>query len=254
MRSFQENFHPGDSVGYSYGLHHDTDNLHAHVFIHPRTRQGEFVGMSEQLQRLASRGAASRHKNQLRFVREAAGRRAAQVIREIPDPKQTAHLKNNFHSDRIHFLPRQSHTARTKNDFRPRKPADYQLEEKRSALAVMRKKIADKRLELQEATGGRNIVAILRLRQPKWIRLLEQAQSAKLFRELRELQVQRHRLWTEYRAARRRLIPDPRATKTVPAHKKTEPSASALKPSPLKPAIKPTVTVRPKSKKSRLHF
>ncbi len=46
MRSFQEKFHPGDSVGYSYGLHHDTDNLHAHVFIHPRTREGDFVGMS----------------------------------------------------------------------------------------------------------------------------------------------------------------------------------------------------------------
>jgi len=252
MRSFQENFHPGDSVGYSYGLHHDTDNLHAHVFIHPRTRQGEFVGMSEQLQRLASRGAASRHKNQLRFVREAARRRAAQVIKEIADPKQAAHLKNNLHSDRIHFLPRQSHTARTKNDFRPRKPADYQLEEKRAALGAMRKKIADKRLELQEATGGRNIAAILRLRQPRWIRLLEQAQSAKLFRELRELQAQRHRLWTEYRAARRRLIPGPRATKTVPKRKKADTSPSALKPSPLKP--KPTVTVRPKAKKSGLTF
>jgi hypothetical protein len=77
LRSFQEKFHPGDPVGYSYGIHHDTDNLHAHVFIHPRTRDGVFIGMSEQLKQKAERGAASRHKNQLKFVRENARRRAA---------------------------------------------------------------------------------------------------------------------------------------------------------------------------------
>lgn len=60
MRCFQEKFHPGDSVGYSYGLHHDTDNLHAHVFIHPRTREGAFVGMRGKPAR--HQGRFSRHK------------------------------------------------------------------------------------------------------------------------------------------------------------------------------------------------
>jgi hypothetical protein len=90
MRSFQEKFHPGDSVGYSYGLHHDTDNLHAHVFIHPRTRDGDFVGMSEQLQHFAERNVKSRHKNQLKFVRENARQRASQMLQELSDPKAAA--------------------------------------------------------------------------------------------------------------------------------------------------------------------
>jgi hypothetical protein len=127
MRSFQEKFHPGDSVSYSYGLHHDTDNLHAHVFIHPRTREGAFVGMSEQLQKKAARGADSRHKNQLKFLRESARRRVGEVLKEISDPKEAAYLKHNIHSDRIFFVPHQSHTWRAQNDFRPRTPAEYQL-------------------------------------------------------------------------------------------------------------------------------
>jgi hypothetical protein len=250
MRSLQEKFHPGDSVGYSYGLHHDTDHLHAHVYLHPRTREGEFVGMSEQLQTKAARGAASRHKNQLRFVRETARRRAAQVLKELSDPKEAAQLKNNFYSDRIFFLPRQSHTARAKNDFRPRTPADDQLERKRSALAALSKQIAAKRLTLREAQNGRNIAAIVRLRQPKWVLALEKAYTAKLFREMRELQAQRYRLISEYRAARRRLIPAPQATRTVPRRKKAEAAALALKPR----SLKPTVTVRPKPRKIHLHF
>jgi hypothetical protein len=251
MRSFEEKFHPGDSVGYSYGLHHDTDNLHAHVLIHPRTREGAFVGMSEQLQKKAARHAESRHKNQLKFVRENARHRAAQVLKEISDPKEAAYLKNNLYSDRIYFAPRQSHTSRAKNDFRPRTPADYQLEQKRSAVAALDKQIADKRTALREATSGRNIAVIFRLRQPKWLRLLEKAHSAKLFRELRELQAQRYRLISDYRASCRRLYPTPDATKSVFRRKKqTKPSAPSVKPRP----PKPTVSIRSKPNRPKIGF
>ena len=251
LRSFQEKFHPGDSVSYSYGLHHDTDNLHAHVFVHPRTREGAFVGMSEQLQHFAQRGISSRHKNQLKFVRETVRRRVSQVLEEISDPKEAAHLKNNLYSDRIYFAPRQSHLWRTKNDFRRRTPADFQLEQKRSAVASLDKRIAEKRAALREATSGRNIAAIFRLRQPKWLRLLQSAHTAKLFRELRELQAQRYRLISDYRASRRRLLPAPDDTKTVSRRKKpTKPSAPALTPR----APKPTATISTQSTKSKIGF
>jgi len=255
MRSFQEKFHPGDSIGYSYGLHHDTDNLHAHVLIHPRTRAGEFVGMSEQLQKKAARGAESRHKNQLKFVRENARRRASEVLEQISDPTKATHLKHNLYSDRIYFTPRQSHLARAKNDFRPRTPADYQLEQRRSAVATLDRQIAEKRIALREAAQGRNIAAIFRIRQPKWLRHLETAYTAKLFREKQELQAQRYRLYSEYRAARRRWLPAPDATTTVFRPKKqAKTSAPAVTPRASKPVVKPTVTISTKSTKSKIRF
>jgi hypothetical protein len=249
LRSFQEKFHPGDSVGYSYGLHHDTDNLHAHVFIHPRTREGAFVGMSGKPAR--HQGHASRHKDQLGFLRENVRQRVTQVLKEISNPKEAAHLKNNLHSDRIFFAPHQSHLWRAKSDFHPRTPVDFQLEQKRSAVAALDQQIAAKRIALREAAQGRNIAAIVRIRQPKWLRHLETAYTAKLFREMRELQTQRHRLYSEYRATCKRLTPAPDATKTIFRRKKpTKPSAPAV----TSRAPKATVTVATKSTKAKIRF
>jgi hypothetical protein len=248
MRSFQEKFHPGDSIGYSYGLHHDTDNLHAHVFIHPRTRDGDFVGMSEQLQHLAERNAKSRHKNQLKFVRENVRQRAGQLMQELSDPKPNGRLKNNINSDRALFVPRQSHTERTKKDFRPRTPTDFQLERKRAAIVSLDRRISSKRAALREANNGRRLAPIFRTRQPKWLHLLQQAQATTLFRELRELQQNRYRLLSEYRAARRRLVPGPLATRTVPPRKKLKAPVPTITPPKAKPNLirsKPPKQSRP---------
>ena len=46
MCKFNERFHPADSIGYAYGIHHDTDNLHLHVALCPRTARGAYVGCS----------------------------------------------------------------------------------------------------------------------------------------------------------------------------------------------------------------
>ena len=47
MGKFAERFHPTDSIGYAYGIHHDTDNLHVHVALCPRTARGAYVGCSD---------------------------------------------------------------------------------------------------------------------------------------------------------------------------------------------------------------
>jgi hypothetical protein len=253
MRSFQEKFHPSDSVGYSYGLHHDTDNLHAHVFIHPRTREGAFVGMSGKPAK--HQGHASRHKDQLGFLHENVRQRVTQVLKEISDPKAAAYLKSHLLSDQIFFVPRHSHTWRAKNDFRPKTPADYQLELRRSAVAALNQQIAAKRIALREAAQGRNIASIFRIRQPKWLRHLESAYTAKLFREKQELQAHRYRLYSEYRAARRRWLPAPEDTKTIFRRKKqAKASAPSLTPRGPKPVVKPTVTISTKSTKSKIRF
>jgi hypothetical protein len=235
MRGFQENFHSGDSLGYSYGLHHDTDNLHAHVFIHPRTREGAFVGMSGKPKKHQQH--ASRHKDQLGYIRENVRRRVGQVLKELSNPKEAAELKKNLHSDRAWFVPRQSHTARPKNDFRPRSPADFELERKRASVVAIDRQIMGKRASLREAGDGRNIAHLFHLREPKWLRLMKKAQTATLFRELRELQERRYRLVAEYRAARRRLIPRPLATRTVPPVKRSKISTPLVN----RPKPKPTV-------------
>jgi hypothetical protein len=46
MEKFNEWFHPADSIGYAYGIHHDTDDLHVHVALCPRTARGAYVGCS----------------------------------------------------------------------------------------------------------------------------------------------------------------------------------------------------------------
>ena len=63
MRRFNERFHPNDSIGYAYGLHHDTANLHVHVAICPRTENGSYVGCS------TSRSSQSRHKKQMDCIK-----------------------------------------------------------------------------------------------------------------------------------------------------------------------------------------
>jgi hypothetical protein len=247
MRAFQEKFHSGDSVGYSYGLHHDTDNLHAHVFIHPRTRRGEFVGMSGKPNRL--RGHESRHKDQLGFVHEAVRRRVTQVLKELSNPKEAAPLKNNFQSDRIYYVPRLSHTTRTRSDLRPLTPVDAQLEQKRAAVVSLDRKIAASRAAIREATNGKHIPGIFHLRQPKWLRFMQQAQTAALFRELRQLQGRRYQAVSDYWTSRRRLFGVRSTTTTAVTNAPRQAVAPTLKIR----APRPTVTVKTTVKPTRIH-
>lgn len=48
QKKFVKNNKP-DEIGYVYGLHHDTDNLHAHILLLNKTKNGQLVGMSQQL-------------------------------------------------------------------------------------------------------------------------------------------------------------------------------------------------------------
>ena len=201
MRAVQEKFHPGDSVGYTFGLHHDTDNLHAHVFVHPRTKNGEFVGMSGKPKR--HQGHASAHKDQLGFLREAVRRRVAGVVKELAEPREADYLARNIRSEKVHFIPRQSHTMYPTKDHRPRTADDYRLEQKRAAVAAFDEKITGTKQVLREASQGRHFTACFLPRQPKWLRLLKKAHTASLFRQVRELQAERYRLVSDYWLIRR---------------------------------------------------
>ena len=80
MKEFREKFHAGDSVGYAYGLHHDTDNLHAHVAVCPRSERQKYVGLSDQLKR---KKTANNQKNQLAFIRKICERENAKLAKSF---------------------------------------------------------------------------------------------------------------------------------------------------------------------------
>ena len=101
MGKFNERFHPADSIGYAYGIHHDTDNLHIHVALCPRTARGEYVGCS------TARKPASGHKDQMKFLRSCFERENERWEQVLASPqKMEENLSRRLDSDKIVFSPR----------------------------------------------------------------------------------------------------------------------------------------------------
>ena len=101
MSKFNERFHPTDSIGYAYGIHHDTDNLHVHVALCPRTARGAYVGCS------TARNPASGHKDQMGFLRSCFERENKRWEQVLASPqKLEEHLSSRLDSDKIVFSPR----------------------------------------------------------------------------------------------------------------------------------------------------
>lgn len=101
LNRFQQRFHPKDSIGYAYGLHHDTDNLHAHVAICPRTADGAYVGLS------MSRTRESGNKNQMAYLMRSFERENRRWDKLLSDPeKLRQHLEKRLDADRISMHPK----------------------------------------------------------------------------------------------------------------------------------------------------
>ena len=97
MKEFREKFHAGDSVGYAYGLHHDTDHLHAHVAVCPRSEKQQRVGLSEQLR---GRQGQSRHKNQLAFIKRVCVRENEKLTKSFSSFGEKQQLIRQLHQRR----------------------------------------------------------------------------------------------------------------------------------------------------------
>ena len=104
MRQFQEKFHPGDSIGYAYGIHHDTDNLHVHVALCPRTKEGRYVGCSTP-----KNPKLSKHRDQMGYLRkcfETQNRKWEEVLKN-PKKLVVSEKKSLFlRTDKLFFSPR----------------------------------------------------------------------------------------------------------------------------------------------------
>jgi len=198
MRRFVEKFHPGDSIGFAYGFHHDTAHLHAHVALCPRTANGRYVGCS------TSRFKGGRHKLQMDQIRswfERENRRWDKILRS---PQEIEHVvSHRLDSDRIVFAPRLN--AAHLDTLRNAQTAEaIRLQQSYQSIRNLESAIAAKRRFLTAKQSADYVSRLLGRRKPKLTRTVEKLAAAVHRRSLREMQSLLFRIKHDYRAAHAR--------------------------------------------------
>jgi hypothetical protein len=198
MGKFAERFHPTDSIGYAYGIHHDTDNLHMHVALCPRTARGAYVGCSE------SRSTTSGNKNQMKYLRscfEQENKRWAHILGS--PQKLDEHLSKRLDSDRIIFSQRLNHFQM--DALRNTQTADaIRLQQLYQSIRNLEATIAAKRQYLATKRHSQFVSRLLGRRTPKIARRVEKFAAAVDRRSLREMQSLLFRVKRQYRAMHKR--------------------------------------------------
>ena len=198
MAKFAERFHPDDAVGYAYGLHHDTDNLHVHVALCPRTARGAYVGCS------TARTPASGHKDQMKYLRSCFEQENKRWARILASPqKLEEHLSKRLDCDKIIFAPRLNHSQM--NALRSTQTADaIRLQQFDRAIRNLEASIAEKRQYLATKRSAQFVCRLLDKRKPKVARIVEKLAAAVEHRSLREMQNLLFKIKRQYRAAHKR--------------------------------------------------
>ena len=198
MAKFAERFHPDDAVGYAYGLHHDTDNLHVHVALCPRTARGAYVGCS------TARTPASGHKDQMKYLRSCFEQENKRWARILAAPqKLEEHLSKRLDSDKIIFAPRLNHSHM--NALRSTQTADaIRLQQLYRAIRNLEASLEAKRQYLASKRSSQFVSRLLGKRKPRITRVVEKLAAAVDRRSLREMQNLLFKIKRQYRAAHKR--------------------------------------------------
>jgi hypothetical protein len=198
MAKFAERFHPDDAVGYAYGLHHDTDNLHVHVALCPRTARGAYVGCS------TARTPVSGHKDQMKYLRsrfEQENKRWARIF--AAPQKLEEHLSMRLDCDKIIFAPCLNHSQM--NALRSTQTADaIRLQQFDRAIRNLEASVVAKRQYLARKRSAQFVCRLLAKRKPKVARIVEKLAAAVEHRSLREMQNLLFKIKRQYRAAHKR--------------------------------------------------
>ena len=198
MRRFAEKFHPGDSIGFAYGLHHDTDNLHAHLALCPRTANGRYVGCS------TSHSKQSRHKKQLNMLRSWFEKENQRWEKILQSPEETTRaIGQQMNSDRLIFAPRLSaaHLEAVRNN---QTAEAIRLQQTYHSIRNLEAAIAAKRQLLTARRNANYLARFFGRRKPKLARTVEKLASAVEQRSLREMQVLLFKIKRDYRTAHKR--------------------------------------------------
>lgn len=198
MRRFAEKFHPGDSIGFAYGLHHDTAHLHAHLALCPRTASGHYVGCS------TSRTKGSPHKRQMDMLRAWFARENERWEKILQSPEETSRaISQRLDSDKIVFAPRlnSSHL----DALRSTQTAEaIRLQQSYQSIRNLEAAIAVKRQILNAQRNASHLSQFLGIRKPKLARTTEKLSAAVDRRSLREMQALLFTIKRNYRAAHKR--------------------------------------------------
>ncbi|MDX2081383.1 MAG: hypothetical protein SFU53_11425 [Terrimicrobiaceae bacterium] len=198
MRQFAERFHPHDAIGYTYGIHHDTDNLHVHVALCPRTAKGAYVGCS------MSRSNVSGNKNQMTFLMRCFERENARWTELLGDPeKLQTFLARRLDADKIVFAPRLKDTHLAA--LRSTQTAEaIHLHQSFESIRNLETAIAARRQVLAAQRNAHFILRLLGRRKSKGERATEKLAAVVDRRSLREMQTLLFRIKRDYRAAHKR--------------------------------------------------
>jgi len=198
MEKFAARYHGADSIGYAFGIHHDTDNLHVHVALCPRTKKGAYVGCS------MSRSTTGGHKNQMTFLRGCFEQESKRWANALSSPQELEErLSKRLDSDKIIFAPRltKAHMEALRN---VQTSEAIRLQQSYQAIRNLETAIAAKR---QFVAVQRNANLFSRLwgrPKSKLVRTAEKLASAVDRRSLREMQNLLFKIKREYRAAHKR--------------------------------------------------
>jgi hypothetical protein len=198
MRKFAERFHPHDAIGYAYGLHHDTDNLHVHVALCPRTEKGAYVGCS------MSRSATSGNKNQMAYLMRCFERENARWSELLDTPEKLKEfLSRRYDADKIVFAPRLDNAHL--EALRHAQTADaIRLQQAFQSIRNLETAIAAKRQSLAAKRNANFLLRLLGPRKPKPTRTAEKLAAAVDRCSLREMQSLLFKIKRDYRAAHKR--------------------------------------------------
>ncbi|MGB7838700.1 MAG: hypothetical protein WBL40_11385, partial [Terrimicrobiaceae bacterium] len=198
MRRFAEKFHPGDSIGYAYGLHHDTEHLHAHVAICPRTAKGRYVGCS------TSRFKHGKHKRQMDHIRAWFENENQRWEKALRSPQEIEHaISHRIDADKIAFAPRLN--AAHLEALRNAQTAEaIRLQQSYRSIRNLESAIAAKRQFLAAKRDADFVSRLMGRRKPRLTRTVEKLAEAVDRRSLREMQNLLFKIKRDYRAAHKR--------------------------------------------------
>ena len=198
MRRFNEKFHSNDSIGYAYGLHHDTANLHVHLAICPRTENGSYVGCS------TSRSSRSKHKNQMDCIKSWFERENSRWEKTLSCPQKLEEtLSKRLDADKLVFSPKLDHLQR--NALQSAQNSDsFRLQQLHQSIRNLEASLVEKRRALEAQHGARFVSRLFGHRQSRATHIVAKIGRAVERRSLRELQSLLFKLKRQYRTLHKR--------------------------------------------------
>ena len=80
MYEFQHKFHRGEKIGFAWGIHHDTDNRHVHVYLCNRTDKGKHVALSNPLK---GKTPEPGRKDQIGYMKERCVAAQKRILKQV---------------------------------------------------------------------------------------------------------------------------------------------------------------------------